>query len=225
MHNLREVAQMHALRRALVNAAYQIAVNLLRHKRNHRRRRLGNRNKRSIQRHIRVNLILLHSLCPEALPATAHVPVAHLIHELLQCPRRLRNTVIPEIVIYCLHHAVQLGEQPPVHHGELLIVQRIFGCVEAVDIGIQDEKGIRIPKRTHELSLSLDNCLVMEAVRQPRCGIDIEIPADCVRAELLQRVKRVNRIPHRLAHLLAVFILHMPEYDNILIRSLVKQHR
>ena len=84
---LREVAQMDALRRVLVDASYQVLVDLLRHEGNHGRRRLGDGYKSRIKRHIRVDLILLHSLGPETLPASSYVPVGHIVHKFLQRSR------------------------------------------------------------------------------------------------------------------------------------------
>ena len=74
-----------------------------------------------------------------------------------------------------------------------------------------------------KLSLSLDNGFSVETVRQPRCTVDIEIPADRVCAVSLQCIERINRIALGLTHLLSVLILDMPQNDNILVRRLVKE--
>ena len=65
----------------------------------------------------------------------------------------------------------------------------------------------------------------METVRQPRCGVGIEIPADRVCAKLVQCVERIDGIAFGLAHLLSVFILHMSHDDDVLVRRLIEDQR
>ena len=74
--HLREVAQVYTFRRVPVHFSHDILVNLLCHKRNHGSSRLCHGHKGRVQGHEGINLILLHSLCPEALTASAHIPVA-----------------------------------------------------------------------------------------------------------------------------------------------------
>ena len=62
----------------------------------------------------------------------------------------------------------------------------------------------------------------MEAVGQPRGGIDIEIPADGIGAVGLQRIKGVNGVALGFTHLLAVFILHVPQHNDVLKAGTVK---
>ena len=63
----------------------------------------------------------------------------------------------------------------------------------------------------------------METIRQPRSAVDIEIPANCIRAIFGKRLERIDGISLGFAHLLAVFILHVSKNDNIFKRSLIKQ--
>ena len=97
--------------------------------------------------------------------------------------------------------------------------------VKAVDIGIKHEKCIRIPQCPHELPLSFLNGLAMETVRKPRCGVNVEVPADRVRAISSQRLKRIYRVPFRLAHLLSLLILNMPKHNDIFKTGIIKQQR
>ena len=96
----REVAKVDALRCALVNAAYQILIDLLCHERDHRRSALADRHKRCVKRHISVDLILLHAFCPETFTASSDIPVAHLIHKVVQYPCSLRDPVMIQVVIH-----------------------------------------------------------------------------------------------------------------------------
>ena len=63
----------------------------------------------------------------------------------------------------------------------------------------------------------------METVRQPRCTVDVEIPADRISAVSFQSLKRVNCISLGFTHFLSIFILYMTQNDNIFIRSFIKQ--
>ena len=216
---------MNTLRRVLVDTAHQIAIDFLRHEGNHGRGAFTDGHERGIKGHVRVNLILLHSLRPETLAASSHIPVAHLVHKVVQNPRRLRDSVIVQMIVHFLYGRVQLRQQPLIHNGKLLIIETVFGGVKVINIGIEHEKGIGIPKRTQELALSLLHRLAVETVGQPGCGIDIEIPADRIRAVGFQRFKGIHRIALALAHLLTVLILHMPQHDHVLKGRAVKQKR
>ena len=105
--DIREVAQMHRLRRGLVHAAHEILIYLLRHERDHRCSRLGSRHQRRIQRHVGIDLVLLHALRPVAVAAAPYVPVAHVIDEGLQLSARLGYPVVGEVVVHIAHHRVQ----------------------------------------------------------------------------------------------------------------------
>ena len=65
----------------------------------------------------------------------------------------------------------------------------------------------------------------MEAVRQPWCGVRVEEPADGVGAVLLECIHRVDRIALRLTHLLSVLVLNVTQYEDVLIRCLIKENR
>ena len=65
----------------------------------------------------------------------------------------------------------------------------------------------------------------MEAVRQPRCAVDVEVPADRVGTICLQGVKRIDSVSFGLTHLLSVLILNVAENDNVLVRRLIKEQR
>ena len=216
---------MNALRCVLVNTAHQIAVNFLRHKRNHRCGALADIHKRRIKGHISVDLILLHALRPETLPASSHIPVAHFIHKVVQNARRLGDSVIVQMVVHFLDGSVQLGEQPLIHHRKFIVFQSILRRVKIVDIRIQHEERVGVPERAEELALPLLHRLAVETVGQPGCRIDIEIPADRIRAVSLKRLKRIHCVALGLAHLLPVLVLHMPQHDHVLEGRTVKQER
>ena len=85
---------MDTLRRTFIERAHQILVNILGHKRNHRGRTLADRHERSVERHVGIDLILLHPLRPEALTASSDIPVAHIVHKIVHRSGRLGDAVI-----------------------------------------------------------------------------------------------------------------------------------
>ena len=213
---------MDTLRCVFIDASHEILVNLFCHERDHRSGSLGYCHKCCIQCHVCINLILLHSFCPKTLTASSYIPVAHVIYKLLEHTRRLWDAVIAQIIIDSFYHRVHLGKEPFIHYGKFFIFQRIFCRVELVDIRIENKECISIPQCTHEFSLSFCHGLSVEAVRQPRSAVDIEVPADCVGSVFLKGIERIYRISLGLAHLLAVLVLHMSEDDDILVRRLIE---
>ena len=130
-----------------------------------------------------------------------------------------------EAVVHRAHHRVQAREHPAIHHRKLAIVQRVLGRIEFVDVRIEHVERVGVPQRPHELARALLHGIVVEAVRQPRRAVLIEVPADRVRAVPSERIHRVNGVALGLAHLLSVFILHMAEHNDIPIGALVKEQR
>ena len=197
MHG-REIAKMDALGRLLVDAADDVLINGFRHERDHRRGGLRRRHERRVERHIGIDLVLALALRPEALAAAAHIPVAQLVDEALQGLRRFRDLVGGEALVDRLDHRVEARENPLVHDGELLVVERMIERIEIVDIGIEHIEGIGIPQRAHELSLPFLHGAVVVTVRQPRCAVLIEVPANRIRTVLPQRIHRIDGIALRL---------------------------
>ena len=94
--------------------------------------------------------------------------------------------------------------------------------IEVVDVCIQYVESVGVPQSTHELTAAFLYCIIVETVRKPRCGIRVEVPADCICSVLAQCIHWVNGIALGLTHLLTVFILNMAKNDNVLIRCFVK---
>ena len=103
----RIIAQVHALRRVFIQPSDQIQIDFLRHEGDHGRGKLCQGDQRGIQGHVGVDLVLLHALCPETLAASSHVPVAALVHEILQGSRRLGNLVVVQSGIHLGDQGVQ----------------------------------------------------------------------------------------------------------------------
>ena len=219
----REITQMYAFRSIFIDRSYQILIDIFCHKRNHRSSYFGNCDKCGIQSHISINFILLHAFCPETLTASSDIPVTHIIHKFLKSSCSFRNPVIFKIVVHCLNHSIQLGQQPFIHNRQLIIFQCILGCIKFINICIQHEERIGVPQCAHKFSLTFLHCFSMETVRQPRCTVDVEIPADRICSVSFQSLKRVNCISFGFTHFLSVFILYMTQNDNIFIRSFIKQ--
>ena len=87
-------AKVDGLGRGLINRANEISVNLLCHKGNVRSGKLRHGHKTGIKRHISVNLVLGHTLHPEALAASSYIPVGKLVNEALKHSGGLGNLII-----------------------------------------------------------------------------------------------------------------------------------
>ena len=218
----REVTQMDAFRSIFIDASYQVLVDIFGHERNHRSSNFGDGYQGSIQCHIGIDLILFHSFCPETFTASSYIPVTHIIYEFLQCSCCFRDPVVVQVVVYGLDHGIQFGQQPFVHNRQFIIIQGVFCCIKFINVCIEYKERIGVPQSTHEFSLTFLYRFSMETVRQPRCAVDIEVPADRICSVCLQCIERIYRISFGLTHLLTVFILYMTQYDNVLVRSLVE---
>ena len=207
---------MNAFRRGLINAADKVLVDRLRQEWYHGGCRLGDGHQCRIQRHVGRYLISLHARGPVTLATAAHIPVAHLVHKALQGLCRLGDAIVRQVVIHRLYGAVKAAQQPAIHYRQVVGVQSIFRRIKVINIGIQHKECVGIPQRPDELALSLHYRLAVEAVGQPRGGIDIEIPADRVGAVGLQRLKGIDRVALGFTHLLAVLVLHMSQHNDIL---------
>ena len=186
---------MDALGSGLVDAAHEVAVDILCHERNHRSGKLRDGDERGVESHIGIYLVLAHALRPEALAAAADIPVAHLVDEVLQRTRRLGDAVIRKVIVNGGDKGIESREQPSVHGRQLLSLAKLMlRGVELVYICIEHEESVDVPECAHELALTLDNSLAVEAVGQPGSGVGVEIPADCVCAVGVERVERVNGV-------------------------------
>ena len=122
----REVTQMDTLGSGCIIASYQILVNILGHEGDHGCGCLTDVHQCGVQRHVGIDLILLHALCPETLTAASYIPVTHLIDEVLQSLGSLWDTVLVQIAVYFCNGRVQLGQQPLIHYGQFVVFQCIF---------------------------------------------------------------------------------------------------
>ena len=216
-------AQVDALRGGLVHGAHQVAVDFLAHKGGHGGGHLGGGHQRRVQGHKGGGAVVALRLGPEPGTAAAHVPVAHLVHKILEGTGGLGHLVGGEVVIHGLHGGVQPGEQPLVHHGELAVLQPVLGGVKVYNVGVHHKEGVSVPQGGEELLLPLNNGLLVEAAGQPGGGVGVEVPAQGVRAELLQGLHGVHGVALGLGHLLAVLVLHQALDQHVLKGGLVKQ--
>ena len=176
-----------------------------------------------MQHHIGVDLILGHVLDPVPLAAAAQIPVAEIIHKLLKGPPCLRDAVVPQVVVHCLDHGIELRQNPAVHYGHRILVQRMLRGVEAVNVCVKDKEGVGVPKGTHKLPLPFNDSPGMEPVGQPGGGVGVEIPPYGVRAVGGQGLKGIDSVALGFGHLLAVFILDKAHNNDVFIGGFVKQ--
>ena len=123
----------------------QVLVDIFCHEGDHGCCCLGYSYKCSIQSHVSIDLILLHSLCPETLTASSDIPVTHIIYKVLKNSCCLRDTIVIQMIIHTLNHGVHSGKEPLIHYSKLIIFQSIFGCIESIDICIENEECIGVP--------------------------------------------------------------------------------
>ena len=206
-----------------IDAPYDVLVDLLRHEGDHRSGAFADVHQRGVQRHVGIDLVLLHALGPEAVAAAADIPVGHLVHEALQRGCCLGDPVLVEIRVRILDHRIHSGQQPLVHDGQFVIIQRILRGIESVDIRVQSIERIRVPQCAQELALAFLHGLVGELVGQPGRAVGIEIPADRVGAVCLKSRERIYRVALALGHLVAVFVKDKAKNDGVLIAGLAEQ--
>ena len=103
----RIVAEVNGFRRAFIDAANKVAPDILRHKRNHRRRELAEGDKHGVERHIGIDLVLRHAGGPEALAAAADIPVGKVVDKLLKDLCRLEDLIVFQIAVYCPDDGIQ----------------------------------------------------------------------------------------------------------------------
>ena len=104
----REVTQMDTLGCICIVASYQVLVNILCHEGDHGCGCLTDGHQCGVQRHVGIDLILLHTLCPETLTAASYIPVTHVINKALKCLCSLRDLVVCQILIYCFDRRIEL---------------------------------------------------------------------------------------------------------------------
>ena len=122
----REIAQVHAFRRGFVHTAHKVLIDAFCHKGDERRRRLGRGDKRGVQRHIGVDVILRKALCGKTRTAAAHIPVRKVVHKLLQSARSLRHGIGGQVFVHGFHHAVHFRKHPAVHCAKRGLIQHML---------------------------------------------------------------------------------------------------
>ena len=171
---------------------------------------------------------------PEAATAAAHVPVREGLDERLDPARGRHRVVIVQPGRHIGDELVELREEPPVElASRLLLVATCFpavGWLPAVDVGIGDEEGVRVPEGEDEAAPHL-------VARRPAV-VDVvgrvvpqEEPAHHVHAHALRRVVEPDGVAFALVHLLAVLVAHQAvaeyreEWLAVLQRGAQRQHR
>ena len=101
-----EVAEMDTLRSIFIHASYQVLIDVFCHERDHRSCCLGDGYQCMVQSHVSIDLILLHSLCPETFTASSYIPVTHLIYKFLECSCCFRDLVVSQVIVYSLNSCV-----------------------------------------------------------------------------------------------------------------------
>ena len=221
----REVAQMHGILRAGEIADDQILIHRFRHERNVRRAELRKRDQHSVQRVIRRLLVARPFASPEALLAQADVPVRQLVHEILNRAGGFGDLQLRQTFVDEFHQRIQLRKRPFVHQRVVAFLGAINLRLVIIDRRVHGEERVGIPERAHEFALHFADEIAGEARRQPRGARRIEVPANRVRALLVQHVPRIDDVAEMLAHLRAFRVLNMAHDEAVLERRAVEDQR
>ena len=102
-----EIAKVDGLWCGCIESAYQVAVDILGHERDHRSRRLCYGNESGVKSHIGVYLVLRHSLRPVTFASASYVPVGKLVHKVLKDLCRLGDPVIGKMLVASFYGGVE----------------------------------------------------------------------------------------------------------------------
>ena len=214
---------MHALGSGFIHAANQILINVLRHEGHEGRDDLGQGDQHVVQSGESGFLGVVHTLAPETLAAAAHVPVAQVIHKLGDGAGGFGDQEVGQVFIHGLDQLVQTAEDPLVHQGQLGILNGVILGIEVVDVGIQNKECVGVLQGGHELALAFVHSFIAETAGQPGSACGIEVPANGVRALLVEHRPRIDHVADVLGHLAAFGVLHMTHHDAVFKGSAFKQ--
>ena len=216
---------MHGFGGIRIHRTHQVLIDALRHERREGRDEAAEGRQHLGQRHKGRFLVPRHTLAPEAAAAAADIPVAQVIHQVLDCAGALGDAQLTEALVHLLHGAVEAAEDPLVHQAQLDLVQVMLKRVELVDIRVENIESIGIPQRGHELALAFADRFLGEAAGQPGGAGGIEVPAHGIGALLVKDRPGIDHVAQMLGHLSAVLVLHMPQNQAAFIGRALKHRR
>ena len=161
---------------------------------------------------------------PEPPAVAPHVPVAELVHEGLDRPPRREHVVPFQRLRRLRHRAVQQRQRPAVDLralGEGDVIRQI----DAVELRVHHEERIGVPPGVDEPGGDVAHELHGDALLHLRRDPARQIPAQGVRADVVEDVVGVDDVALRLRHLPAVLVHDVGEADAVAVRHAVRHQR
>ena len=199
----------------------QACVDLFGDHRQERRRQLQEVDEHRVERVISVLLVVGHIWTPEAVSASADVPVVERVEERADLLGR------PGEVVGL--HAVGGGFDDRAHLGEDVLVELVgrVGAhlrLVAVDVRVEREERIRVPHGQHDLAGHLVDAAIRNAGIATTNDVRVhEVPAQRVGALLVEDLGGLGVVAELLRQLLAIFGEKDAVTDHVLERRLVEQ--
>ena len=215
---------MHARRGRGVVHGHEIAPHLIRDERAEGRDQQRDRGEALVQRGEGGGAVVDIVRPPEATARGAHVPIGQVIHEVLERAARRRGVIRGETLGDALRGGVEARERPAIHGRAVLRCGR--GVVRGPAIregGIGDEERVGVPEGEEEPAAGLIHHVQAEAERLPRALGGEQVPAEGIRARMVDDGPGLHDVALRLAHLLAIAIEDQPEAHHVAVRRLVEQ--
>ena len=220
-----EVCQMHRHDLVATRHAYQIHVEHVCIEGGDGSHQLGYRLQTGVECLIGRELVSSHAAAPEAFAVQTDIPVGKVVvHEILYQSAGLRGLVVVVAGIYLLHQRVQYRQNPAVNLRTFVHRHVGFSIGKSVHIGIESEEGVGVVQRSEELAAHLLHTVHVKLQVVPRRRVGNHIPAQGVRAILLDGREGVYRIAQALRHLVSVLVEHQSVGDDRLVADTVKHH-
>ena len=213
------VGEVNRLGGILVGLGGQIAPDVFRQVRGHRREQPGQRGQHSVQGLVGAALGVevggRSAACggPEASATAAHVPVGERIDEAVDLAGSGGGVVVVEGFCDTTDQGVELADDPAVEFDGWR--GRIGIGPPAVDVGVGDEEGVGVPERMKESALGFADQSRREAARVAGGRGDVAVPAQGVGAALVEDGPGVDDVALRLGHLLAGLVEDVAERDDV----------
>ncbi len=216
--------QVHARLGVGPHRELEVAVDLLRGERRHRRHQLGHRHQGLVERRVggegvgRVGRRGVGA-APEPPPVAAHVPVGELVHDEVAdgTAGRRRVEVLEGVGDLSLERLEARGE-PTVDERPLPHVGRRLD-VGLLEVGVEHEEPVDVPQGHEEVAQGLVDEVGREALgRTGRRGA-VEVPAQRVGALDVEHRPGVDDVALGLRHLLALLVDDVAEHVEVLERG------
>ena len=216
----RPSAHVYAQWSRLVHPAHEVLVHGLGDERHDRRHQPVDGVQALVEGEIGGLLVPARRRLPEPTAVAPHVPVAELIHEGLERSPRREHVIGLQRVRRVGDRAMQQRERPAVDLGAL--GQRdVVGDVNAVELRVHHEERVGVPPGVDEPGRHPAHEVDGDALLHLRRDPARQVPAQGVRADVVEDVVRIHDVAERLRHLFAVLVHDVGKADAVAVRDAV----